>query len=93
MSEYSAKLFVGENISLKSSPSTAKDEVYFLELRDPTEYIGLAECVIVYHWNRHYPSDVVFRGNLGELGFTLAESCDIRGFSHEKITKETYVRL
>ncbi len=90
MSEYSAKLFPDSDVFVADSPSGDIDEVYFLELRDPGEYLHLAKQVIVYRWNRHYPSDIVFSKKLEDFGFRLSESCDICGYSHEKITKETY---
>ncbi len=93
MSEYSAGLFSDERIVISESPSSSEQELYFLELRDPTPYLELAKGVTVYRWNRHYPSDIVFRGELEELGFKLSESHDFKGFSHDKITKEIYIRV
>ena len=48
------------------------------------------EEVIVYKWNRRYPTDTYFDLDLAALGFRLASSEEFAGYSHEKITKETY---
>ena len=48
------------------------------------------ESVTVYRWHRRYPADVAFA--FPDDGWTLTESRDFAGFSHERITKEVYVR-
>ena len=49
------------------------------------------EKLIVYHWNRLYPSD--FRLDIAFPGAWKLESCqEFSGKSHEKITKEVYGR-
>ena len=48
------------------------------------------EKVILFHWNRDYPADTYF--TLDISGWTLEESEEIAGYSHEKITKEIYNR-
>lgn len=46
--------------------------------------------LIVYRWNRLYPSDCRFSPK--EHGFILSEKNDFVGHSHEKITEEIYCR-
>ena len=41
--------------------------------------------LLLYQWNRTYPADVFFRGDL--QSFTIEEQVDFRGSSHEKITR------
>ena len=89
MSAYSAKLFDSGNIYVSDTP-TQEDDIYFLELKNPKDIIPLANRVVVYNWNRLYPSDVKFDAEMSSLGFSLVEKQDIKGFSHEKITKEIY---
>ena len=48
------------------------------------------EEIIVYKWNRVYPADVQF--NIDLKKWNLAETVDFAGSSHEKITRERYVR-
>lgn len=50
-----------------------------------------AEKIILYRWNRIYPADIYFDMDLSS-GWFLSESRDFAGKSHEKITKEVYLR-
>ena len=92
MSEYSAKLFdYNEKIRISDEPS--ENDTYFLELRSPDGYIKDADAVVIYRWNRLYLSDVRFTSSMSTLGFKLESREDFVGFSHEKITKETYIKV
>ena len=44
----------------------------------------------IYRWNRHYPADLHF--DLPLAAWQLLETCEFPGHSHEKITREDYVR-
>lgn len=59
----------------------------------PTEEI-LENCgeVVIYRWNRHYPADTRWDPDLEARGFSLAETVEFSGKSHEKITREVYVK-
>lgn len=48
------------------------------------------EQVILYKWNRLYPADVHF--DLDLSSFRLERTEEFEGTSHEKITKEVYVK-
>jgi hypothetical protein len=48
--------------------------------------------IVIYRWNRHYPSDVRWEPDLADMGFTLTETAEFPGTSHEKITREVYAR-
>ncbi|MBO5065262.1 MAG: hypothetical protein J6D06_04010 [Clostridia bacterium] len=50
-----------------------------------------ADEVIVYKWNRVYPSD--FYCDIDFSKYFLTEQTELEGFSHEKITKEVYKRV
>lgn len=50
----------------------------------------MLEKIILYHWNRKYPADQFFPIDL--TGWKLSETAEFSGNSHEKITKEIYVR-
>lgn len=63
---------------------------FFLENRSASELLPMAETVVIYRWNRVYPADFRFDGDLS--GFTLQASEEFPGKSHERITKEVYVR-
>lgn len=44
--------------------------------------------IIVYRWNRRYPSD--FKTDIDLSGLVLTDSYDFKGTSHERITREIY---
>lgn len=69
-----------------------EDAHYFVENRCPQELIGQASTIVLYRWNRHYPADMYFTADLSAEGFSLAETLEFPGKSHEKITKEVYTR-
>ena len=93
MSEYSAKIFAPHSVSVQKTPTMSDGSTYFCEITDPKEYVRYADEVVIYNWNRHYPSDIKFDADMGELGFALVSKSDLVGHSHEKITKETYKRV
>lgn len=65
---------------------------YFVEERAVGEWVSLASTVVLYRWNRHYPADQFFDIDLNALGFSLVETVDFPGNSHENITREVYVK-
>ena len=62
----------------------------FVETDDVLPLEQQAETIILYRWNRHYPSDLTFRIPLSEHGWQLESVTEFSGFSHEKITEEVY---
>ena len=62
----------------------------FLETVDPTPLSDHVDELILYRWNRHYPSDLTFSMDL--KAFTLTHTEEFVGSSHEKITKEVWKR-
>lgn len=63
----------------------------FVENKDVSAYVGKIEKLIIYKWNRLYPSDFKFDETLLD-SFHMESTVDFKGNSHEKITKEVYVR-
>ena len=54
---------------------------------------GVAEkitTIVLYRWNRHYPSDKKFPMELFADRWTLISREDFSGSSHERITEEVY---
>lgn len=89
---YSAPLFEGyKKAEITEHPrQTAGEEDYiFLEKESIDFAKEKAVNIIVYRWNRVYPSDVFLK--ISE-DFILCKKEEWNGFSHEKITKEIYVR-
>ena len=94
MSPYSAKQFEegGANICPDEGFLTraGEGEFAFTELEAPGIYADRIEGVILYRWNRAYPADLVF--DLRLEGYTLTETAEFSGHSHETITEERYVK-
>ena len=59
----------------------------FVENADHETCAGQIERIVLFRWNRHYPADVFFRfpGN-----WTLVDTEEFAGSSHDKITMEVY---
>ena len=69
-----------------------KDDFVLLEDRRIGEAVKRVEGLIIYRWNRHYPSDLRFDITPESAGLRLVSTDDLVGSSHEKITKEVYVK-
>lgn len=94
MSEYSAKQFADCDgfVADNDYRSRAKvGDACFLEDGD-VSLDGVAELVI-YRWNRHYPSDKKFPYDPEACGFKRVSTADFAGKSHEKITEDVYKRM
>lgn len=50
------------------------------------------EKIILFRWNRKYPSDFYFDIDLNGCGWKLSETREFAGSSHESITEEVYTR-
>ena len=93
---YSAKLFAGyPAVKISDSPLSALacDEWCFVEDADVEKLISCAQTLVIYNFNRTYPSDVKFDTVPTEIGFKIAEIKDFAGHSHDKITRVTYERI
>lgn len=64
------------------------EDICFVENIDVTTYADKIDKIILYHWNRHYPSNLKFTMDLS--AYTMTESVEFSGNSHEKITREEY---
>lgn len=93
ISPFSKKIFcAAKNIKIRKNPLLrAKDNDFcFIEDIALLPYVKKIDTIIIYNWNRHYPSDKFFDIPLSENGFNLSERSELIGVSHEKITKEIY---
>ena len=71
----------------------AEDEDFcFVENRALSIYVDKIEQVVIYWWNRRYPTDLFFDLDLEEYGFKRIFVTEFEGSSHEKITKEIFAR-
>lgn len=93
MKEYSAKLFSGmageicidEEYLIKAE----NGDYCFSETDDVSAHAQTAEQIIVFRWNRAYPSDLRFPAELLDKREKV-ESVEFPGNSHDKITREVY---
>ena len=96
VSDYSAGLFDGSSVSTVcvSDPAESAGEGDFLFFEAPglAEHKDKIESLILYRWNRKYPFDIKLDIDPEKEGFALADSIDFSGKSHEKITREIWVR-
>ena len=91
VSQYSLGIFSEELRKCLRCPvpdNFAEDGMIFFEAADFSSFS--LDRLIVYRWNRHYPSDVKYNPYLH--GWKKISSYDFRGYSHEKITREVYER-
>ena len=87
---FSEKLIREAEIPYVLPPAAADD--FFAEDIPSEEVLESVRKLVIYRWNRHYPSDIRWEPDLDRLGFTLLETGEFPGTSHEKITREVYVR-
>lgn len=94
MNDYSKKQF-GDVPWIRSDKAflqkAANGEYCFVETDDVLPYQKQIERIILYRWNRQYPSDTKFPIDLTK-GWKLQTIEEFAGYSHEKITEETYIR-
>ena len=86
--EYSSVLFPEKSVVVCESFENTENGYIFTE-NFITDEDKIQE-IIVYKWNRVYPADTYFSIDLKI--WNLVETIDFEGSSHEKITRERYVR-
>lgn len=93
VSMYSRQLFSGyDNLEMSQGIGLAGENDYcFIEDSDIKPYEDKIDTVILYKWNRSYPSDLSFPVDMLK-NFKLKSTTDFEGNSHEKITEEVYIR-
>lgn len=79
----SEDLFRGKKYNVIES---IDNDVYFLE----DNYNIFSSKLILYKFNRDYPSDVKLNYDLSK--YKMISSYNFKGNSHDKITKEVYIR-
>lgn len=91
MNSYSYALFKNQEIDCVVDDyflDSNDDVYYFVEDNDLSDYESDIDEIIIYWWNRNYPSDIKFAIDLSL--YSLYDSEEFIGNSHEKITKEIY---
>ncbi len=94
MNEYSAKQFIDCKVNVSEDfLNLAKSGEYcFVENCSLKEYENQIERIILYHWNRTYPSDFYFTIDVTTSLWQTVKVEEFAGSSHEKITKEIFER-
>lgn len=97
ISAYSELLFKDTDINYTvccgdPMSKAGQGEYCFMEEAIPEEHLPNMESFIIYHWNRLYPSDVRFDIDLEKNGYRHLSTKEFMGNSHEKITKEVWVK-
>ena len=94
MNAYSADMFgklpqvvIDEDFLSKAE----SNDICFAENIDVLPYAYKIDKIIIYKWNRHYPSDLTFDIPLDNYEITKTE--DFQGNSHDRITEVTYERI
>ena len=96
MTEYSRQLFsdVELDAAVRVSPLSegARGDVCFIESGEIKDNLENISRIVLYRWNRRYPSDVKLGFEPADAGFRLVSTTDLVGQAHERITKEVYIR-
>ena len=96
MNNYSYKLYKDiDNGNIKVSENfleqCTENDFCLVEDKLLNNYIN--KNIIIYKWNRIYPSDLYFDINLTSNSWELLETKEFEGSSHEKITRIIYRRV
>lgn len=95
ISDFSLNLFSESPLSViaVSNPLSAasRGDFVFLEDRGANDYREKIKRLVIYKWNRKYPTDFKFDIEPENVGMRLSEVAEFPGKSHEKITREIWV--
>ena len=91
---FSAELFEANTVTVSADflSEAGEDELCFLENEPLSPHLDRVGELILYRWNRRYPRDLLLDVDPLAAGLRLAEQTELRGYSHETITKERYTR-
>lgn len=94
VNSYSKNLFQDFDIDIISDNNflnnVGKGDYCFVEDNNLQEFSDKIEKIIVYRWNRVYPSDLKLE--IPIQNWNLADSFEFSGNSHDKITREVYTK-
>lgn len=84
--DYEEKIIIDENFL----ENAEDDDVCFVENVELTAFEDKIDEIVVYNFNRDYPSD--FKLDIDYEDYELIDSIEFKGYSHEVITKEILVK-
>lgn len=89
MSEYSKKLFLSYGLEKFISEDIC--DSCFFEKDIDYEKFNKFKTVVIYNWNRHYPSDGKLKFDFNK--YKVINILEFKGTSHEIITRTTYEKI
>ena len=101
ISEYSRKLFTTQDENIFPSNIIVDDDFWnkanstdhcFAEGDNLSQWIDKIDILVIYKWNRNYPSDLKFNFSILDSTWKCISISDFKGSSHDKITKEVWKR-
>lgn len=72
--------------------SLDNDNYYLIENISVKDHLEKINRIIIYWWNRVYPSDIRLDFDPSDYGFNSKSIYEFTGKSHEKITREIFER-
>lgn len=99
VNEFSEKLVASFGLNYKifsefplpENPESKNNaEFYLIENISVKKHLDKINRIIIYWWNRKYPSDFKLDFGLSEHGFCSVSAYSFAGKSHEKITREIF---
>ena len=90
---YSSPLFDGaDNLITDDDPMgvSQNGDYCFIENLSLKEYLHKIETIIIYRWNRKYPSD--FKLDVDISSWKFESRFEFKGNSHDLITEEVYTK-
>ncbi|WP_455543917.1 hypothetical protein [Intestinibacter sp.] len=97
MNSYSFKMFEKDNsdkdiVVREDLPVEDSDNLQFIEDKQLGDFEDKIDKLIIYYWNRRYPSDLKFNIDLENGKWQVVSEEEFPGNSHEKITKKIIVK-
>lgn len=96
ISDFSEELFAGKraNIVCVQSPldEAPSDACVFIENEHLGRHIDKIDKLIIYNWSEAYPFDFRLDIKPEECGFKIKSRREFVGNSHEKVTREDFIK-
>ncbi len=94
MNIYSSKQFTEQFSNIQIDENflnyALENDYCFVENLNTKDYIKKTDKIIIYRWDKVYPSDFKLDYEPKDYGFKLYSSYEFKGNSHDIIVEETY---
>ncbi len=94
MNSYSKGQFVEENINVSVDEvfldNAGEGDFCFVENVDISPYYNKIKSIVIFKWNKVYPSDRKL--DISLLDMNMVDTFDFEGSSHDRITVEVWTR-